>query len=112
MSPRARRDPERELAELESVFAALAHARRRHVLGVLHFRGGEMTAGQIAQRFHCTWPTMSRHLKVLEEARLVTAERRGRERVYRLEPGRLDLVRGWLAWFDVPPGGRLPQGPG
>ena len=82
------------------MFFALAHASRRQVLLVLRFRGGEMTAGEIAERFSCTWPTTSRHLRVLEEAGLVGVERRGRERVYRLAGERLDVLRRWLGWFE------------
>ena len=91
---------EQELAELEHVFGALAHGSRRHILLVLHARGGEMTAGDIANRFECSWPTTTRHLRVLEEAGLVAVERRGRERIYRLVADRLHGVAGgWLANF-------------
>lgn len=88
------------LADAEAVFAALAHASRRQILLVLHFRGGEMAAGDIADRFACAWPTTTRHLRVLESAGLVRVEKRGRERVYRLNRERLLGVAGeWLAWF-------------
>lgn len=99
---------EAELVELETVFAALAHASRRRILIVLNARGGAMTAGEIARRFSCTWPTTSRHLRTLEAAGLVTAERRGREVVYRLQREQLDrVVRGWIRWFnDNQDGGR------
>lgn len=91
----------RQLADLEAVFGALAHASRRHILLVLHFRGGEMTAGDIARRFDCSWPTTSRHLKVLQDAGLVEPHKRGRERVYRLARERLRAVAGgWLATFE------------
>ena len=98
-----RPDPEAALREVEVVFQALAHASRLHTLLVLHFRGGEMTAGEIAGRFSCSWPTTSRHLKILVDSGLVRVERRGRERVYRLAYGRLGVVRDWLGWFDVAP---------
>ena len=91
---------ERKLADLEAVFAALAHEQRRHILLTLRFRGGELSAGAIAERFHCSWPTTTRHLRVLEDAGLVTVEKRGRERIYRLETARLLAVAdGWLEWF-------------
>lgn len=91
----------RELEDLDAVFSALAHPVRRHVLVVLHFRGGSMTAGRLAQRFACSWPTTSRHLKVLVDGGLVRVERRGRERVYHLERARLRAVVGdWLAAFS------------
>ena len=93
-----RRDARRELEELDAVFASLAHASRRHILLVLRFHGGTMTAGEIAARFDCTWPTTSRHLRQLEEAGLIDVEQRGRERVYSLNRERLARVAGrWLA---------------
>ena len=96
----ARRDARRELAELDSVFACLAHPSRRHVLLVLHLHGGTMTAGEIAGRFDCTWPTTSRHLKQLEDAGLVEVETRGRERVYEVNGKLLQRVVGnWLERF-------------
>ena len=69
----------------ESVFVALAHPSRRHILLTLQFRGGEMSAGEIAERFGCSWPTTTRHLNILREAELISVVRRGRERVYTLE---------------------------
>jgi DNA-binding transcriptional ArsR family regulator len=91
---------EQRLTDLEAVFAALAHEQRRHILLTLRFRGGAMTAGEIADRFACSWPTTTRHLRVLLDAGLVSVERRGRERVYTLDRRRLVTVAGeWLAWF-------------
>ena len=59
-----------------------------------------MSAGEIAERFGCSWPTTTRHLNVLREAGLVSVARRGRERNYVLERGRLrGLVGDWLNWF-------------
>lgn len=91
------------------MFSALAHHARRHVLLVLHFRGGSMPAGKLAERFSCSWPTTSRHLRVLERAGLVRVERRGRERIYHLERERLDgVLGGWLGWFHTEPGASRP----
>lgn len=99
LSPRSK--AEAELADVESVFAALSNASRRHILLVLHFRGGEMTAGDIAARFACRWPTTTRHLRVLEAAGLVQVEKRGRERVYRLASKRLlGVTSSWLKSFQ------------
>jgi len=105
---KSRADPpsraEQRLEELESVFAALAHEQRRHILLTLHFRGGELSAGAIAERFACSWPTTSRHLAVLEHAGLVEVEKRGRERFYRVARDRLlGVVGDWLANFAPPP---------
>jgi DNA-binding transcriptional ArsR family regulator len=60
-----------------------------------------MTAGEIAGRFACTWPTTTRHLRILQQAGLVRVEKQGRERVYVLERQRLrDVVGDWLQWFE------------
>lgn len=98
MSPT--RNPAKELADLDLVFKALAHASRRQILLVLHFRGGEMSAGDIADRFACSWPTTTRHLRVLEEAGLVQVTQEGRERFYRLQKKHLlGKLGDWLGWF-------------
>ena len=95
---------ERDLADREAVFTALAHASRRQILLVLHYRGGSMTAGEIAARFACSWPTTTRHLRILENAGLVRVEKQGRERVYRLDRERLrGVVGGWIGFFEADP---------
>lgn len=97
-------DAASRLVALEAIFSTLAHGARRQILLVVHFRGGEMTAGEIARRFGHTWPTTSRHLRVLEAAGLLSHEKRGRERFYRIDRRRLALAAEWLAWFEKPPG--------
>jgi DNA-binding transcriptional ArsR family regulator len=96
--PRARPDA------YEAVFTALAHPVRRRILLTLNFKGGSMTAGEIAGMFEHAWPTTTRHLQVLESAGLLKHERHGRSRVYQIERGRLELVRDWAAWFSKKPG--------
>lgn len=83
----------------EVVFNALAHAARRRVLLAIYFAGGEMSAGEAAAMFAHAWQTTTRHLQVLERAGLVKHERRGRNRIYRLDRKRLELVRDWLSTF-------------
>ncbi len=83
------------------MFSALANTSRRHILLVLHYRGGEMTAGEIAGRFGCSWPTTTRHLGVLRDAGLLEVEQQGRQRIYRLNRDRLERVAtGWLENFE------------
>ena len=90
----------RELDDLEAVFKALAHATRRRILVVVNARGGRMGAGAIAARFSCAWPTVSRHLRILEEAGVLKVDRQGREWLYVLDYSRLQgVVGGWLGWF-------------
>jgi DNA-binding transcriptional ArsR family regulator len=91
----------------QALFAALAHPTRREILLVLQFRGGAMTAGKIAERFSCRWPTITRHLGALMQSRIVTVRRAGRTRVYSLD--RHALVGGierWSRWFRGPRRGR------
>jgi DNA-binding transcriptional ArsR family regulator len=59
-----------------------------------------MTAGDIAARFSCSWPTTTGHLRVLEAAGLVRVEKAGRERRYSVDVDRLLAVTGlWLEPF-------------
>ncbi|HJW94492.1 MAG TPA: metalloregulator ArsR/SmtB family transcription factor [Thermoanaerobaculia bacterium] len=90
--------PKREDA-YEAVFNALAHPARRRVLLAVYFAGGELSAGDAAAMFAHAWQTTTRHLQVLEKAGLLRHERRGRNRIYRLERKRLELVRDWLSTF-------------
>jgi DNA-binding transcriptional ArsR family regulator len=93
-------DPKKRLEELDAVLSALAHPSRRHILLVVRFRGGTMTAGEIDERFQHAWPTTSRHLRVLEQAGLLVHEKRGRTRIYRVNSEKLEVVKEWLEWFE------------
>ena len=95
-SSRMRRDAYKD------VFGALAHPARRRVLLAVYFNGGAMTAGEIAAMFAHAWQTTTRHLQVLEAAGLLTHERQGRMRIYRIERKRLALVSDWLVHFQRP----------
>jgi DNA-binding transcriptional ArsR family regulator len=69
-------------------FAALSDPNRRAILRLL--RKGSKTAGEIAEKFDLTKPTLSHHFRVLEEAGLVRAEKRGTNVVYALQTGVLE----------------------
>ena len=85
------------LADIDAVFAALAHEARRHVVLLLSQLGGELPSGYLAAHFHHSWPTTTRHLKVLEDAGIVHVRREGRGSHYRLDRDRVrDVVGGWL----------------
>lgn len=98
-----KRDSAARLDAYEAVFRALAHPARRRVLLTIHFHRGSMTAGEIAGVFAHAWQTTTRHLQVLEAAGLLTHQKQGRQRIYRIEVRRLELVRDWLAWFSRKP---------
>ena len=79
-------------------FKALADPTRRSILELLH-RQPACSAGEIAGRFSkVSRPAVSRHLRVLREARLVAAEGVGREQRYRLEVQSLEQLQ--RDWFD------------
>jgi len=82
---------------VDRVFLALAHEARRYVLLLLAHRGDKPPSGYLAARFQHSWPTTTRHLKVLEEAGLVEVRRQGRSSNYRLNREHLTrVVGGWL----------------
>lgn len=78
-------------------FPALADPVRRELLGLL--RRSPASVGELAARFPISRPAISRHLRVLREAGLVSVREQGRERLYRLEPAPLEQVDAWLDDF-------------
>ncbi|WGM37586.1 autorepressor SdpR family transcription factor [Caulobacter sp. NIBR1757] len=68
---------------MSSVFKALSDPTRRRVLQLL--RAGPMTAGDLADQFAVSKPTMSAHFAVLREADLVHAEKAGKQVLYHLK---------------------------
>ena len=81
-------------------FEALADPTRREILDVLR-RRGTRTAGELAAEFpRISRPAVSRHLRLLREARFVIAEEAGREWRYRLNAAALARMhRDWFARF-------------
>jgi DNA-binding transcriptional ArsR family regulator len=81
-------------------YTAIADPTRRRILDLLCERG-PLVAGEIAAHFGtASRPGISRHLRVLRECAVVTAERRGKHRNYRVNPEPLNSMRnGWLANF-------------
>lgn len=72
----------------KDAFAALSDPTRRAILKML--RSGSKAAGEIAEAFHLTKPTLSHHFRVLRAAGLVRAERRGTSIVYTLQTNVLE----------------------
>ena len=89
--------PRPTLADYEIVFEALAHEARRHLVTLLGHLGGELSTGYLARHFQHSWPTTTRHLKVLEQAGIVIVRREGRSSFYRLDRERIrSVLGGWL----------------
>jgi DNA-binding transcriptional ArsR family regulator len=80
--------------QLSTTFAALADPTRRAILARL--ADGEATVNELAEPFPMTMQAVSRHLKVLEQAGLITRARAGRLRPSRLEADRLREAAEWL----------------
>ena len=74
--------------------AALADPTRRELLALL--AGGERPAGELAAEFPVSRPAISRHLRVLRKAGLVTSRADGKRRLYALDPSPLRELDDWL----------------
>jgi DNA-binding transcriptional ArsR family regulator len=82
------------MQSLDAAFAALADPTRRAILARL--ARGEATVMELARPFDMTQPAISRHIKVLETAGLVSRRAEGTKRPCRLSAGGLDAVDRWL----------------
>jgi DNA-binding transcriptional ArsR family regulator len=80
--------------ELSVTFAALADPTRRAILTRL--ATSEATVGQLAAPFALTQQAISKHIKVLEHAGLISRSRAAQARPCRLEPARFDAVAEWI----------------
>lgn len=84
-----------QVPRLDSVFAALADPTRRAIVERLVARG-ELAAGDIAGNFAISFPAISRHLRVLEEAGLVERRAERQKRLIRARPEALALAQSWI----------------
>jgi DNA-binding transcriptional ArsR family regulator len=92
---------------LEKSFRALAHGTRIQVLLLLRDSPAGLCAGEIATALPCSWPTASRHLRILEEAHFVEVRVQGRERIY--AACRPHLRRHLEEWFARIFGSEFPE---
>ena len=86
------------MPNLDASFSALADPTRRAILARLAL--GEATVMELAEPFDMTQPAISRHLKVLEGAGLITRRVEGTKRPCRLAPAAVNEIDQWLA--DAP----------
>ena len=77
------------------VFRAIADPTRRAILARLR-HGGPAPVNALAAEFAQSRPSISKHLKVLNDAQVVSEHRSGRERIYRIEPQTLRRVDDWI----------------
>ena len=84
---------------MNDVWSALSDATRREILTMLRDR--DMTAGEIADRFALSKPTVSHHLNILKQAGLITGEKRAQTITYRLNTTVFqDFLKSVAALFD------------
>jgi DNA-binding transcriptional ArsR family regulator len=86
-----------EHVDLDATFAALADPTRRAILARL--AAGEVSVMELAAPFAMSQPAISKHLKVLERAGLVSRRRDAQRRLCRLEPKPLEDATGWLEGY-------------
>lgn len=93
------------MVNMDKVFSALASTPRRRILAYLS--ATSMTAGEIAERFEISKPSLSKHLSVLENAGLVKREKKGQFVHYSLVPDNLTNTLHGFAQQICPVGGPI-----
>ena len=92
---------------MDRIFEALASTARRQILAYLS--AGELSAGELAERFDFSKPALSSHLRILEEAGRIEREKRGQFVYFRQVPDRLaNTLFSWAAEV-CPVGGPLKR---
>jgi ArsR family transcriptional regulator, arsenate/arsenite/antimonite-responsive transcriptional repressor len=81
------------------IFKALNDATRREILEMLKDR--ELSAGEIAERFNMSWPSVSHHLDLLKQAGLVQSEKDGQFVYYTLNTTVVDEILKWVLQFKT-----------
>ena len=80
--------------ELDAIFMALAHPARRAMLARLG--KGEATVGELARPLGISLPAVTKHLKVMERAKLISRGRNAQWRPCRLQEAPLEAASGWI----------------
>ncbi|XAS66798.1 metalloregulator ArsR/SmtB family transcription factor [Micrococcaceae bacterium Sec5.7] len=93
----------------DDVFAVIAEATRRDIL--VSLRAGDKAVGELVEELEASQPTISKHLKVLREADLVSMRAQGQKRYYALNPKPLAGIASWLETFDVGPAAAVGKSP-
>jgi DNA-binding transcriptional ArsR family regulator len=81
-------------SQLDAIFSALAHPARRAILARLG--KGEATVGELAQPLDMSLPAVTKHLKVMERAKLISRSKNAQWRPCRLEEAPLKTASGWI----------------
>lgn len=81
-------------------FRAIGDSNRRAILDLLREEGPLRAGDLVARLNHISQPAVSKHLRILREANLVRAEKRGREQLYHLEAESMAEIGAWLAHYE------------
>jgi DNA-binding transcriptional ArsR family regulator len=84
---------------MNSIFKALNDPTRRQILEMLQEK--DLTAGEIADKFKISFPSISHHLDLLKQAKLVTSEKDGQYVYYSLNTTVVDEIMKWLLQFKI-----------
>ncbi len=87
------------LNEMNTIFKALNDETRRQILELL--REKDLSAGEIAEQFHISKPSISHHLDLLKNADLITQEKKGQFIIYSINTSVLDEIFSWLIKFQT-----------
>lgn len=91
------------MSPLNETFKALSDKTRRQILKLL--RAGDLTAGEIADHFDMTKPSISHHLSMLKQADLISDRRQGQNIYYTLNTSVFEGIMGWFLEFT----GKQPE---
>lgn len=91
------------MSPLNETFKALSDKTRRQILKFLH--EGDLTAGEIADHFDMTKPSISHHLNLLKQADLISDRRQGQNIYYSLNTSVFEEIMGWFLEFK----GKQPE---
>jgi len=84
--------------QLDGIFGSLADPTRRDILGRLQL--GELNISEVAQPYDISLAAISKHLKILEQARLIRKRRAGKERMVSLEPATMKQAAEYLQQYE------------
>lgn len=83
---------------LDKTFSSLADPTRRDILRLIGM--AELSISEIAQNYTLTFGAISKHIKVLENAELITKKKRGKEQIVSLAPRALIEANEYTKWFE------------
>lgn len=82
---------------LDNIFSALSDSTRRDMLQRLS--SAEFTVGQLAKNYDLTFAAVSKHLKVLERAKMIVKRKKGKEQIVNIAPQPLADASEYLDWY-------------